>query len=162
MDSAKHGVIYFSLGSNVNSRHLPLDKKRAIIEAFSNLKEDVLFKFEDDTITNLPRNVKVGTWFPQQDILGKSITIICQYNRKFCIYFLAHPNLKLFITHGGYASTIETVHHGVPIIAIPIFGDQKMNSVYAETKGFGRILPWQDITKDTFFNMIREVIDNPK
>ncbi|CAG9762345.1 unnamed protein product [Ceutorhynchus assimilis] len=143
LDSAENGVIYFSLGSNVNSSHLPMEKKLAIVEAFSNLKESILWKFEDDSFSkNLPKNVKVQSWFPQQDIL-------------------AHPNLKLFITHGGFASTIETVHYGIPIIAIPIFGDQKMNAVYAESKQFGKILQWQDITGEKFFNLIREVIDNP-
>ncbi|XP_050310088.1 UDP-glucosyltransferase 2-like [Anthonomus grandis grandis] len=144
LDEAEEGVVYFSLGSNVNSNHLPLEKKLAIAEAFSDIKERVLWKFEDTSFAkNLPKNVKVSQWFPQQDIL-------------------AHKNMKLFITHAGYASTIETVHRGVPIIAVPIFGDQSMNAVYAETKGFGKVLPWQDITKDTLVGMIREVIDNPK
>lgn len=135
-------MIYFSLGSNVNTSHLPAETKQAIIDVFSELDYKVLMKFESTTL-KLSKNVKTGQWFPQQDVL-------------------AHPNIKLFITHAGYASTIETVYHGVPIIAIPVFGDQKMNAVYAETKGFGRILPWQDITKNSFAKMIEEVIGNPR
>ncbi|XP_066253000.1 UDP-glucosyltransferase 2-like [Euwallacea similis] len=142
LDGAENGVIYFSLGSNVNTNHLPAETKQAILEVLSGVKQRVLLKFEDSSL-NLPENIKVGTWFPQQDVL-------------------AHPNMKLFITHGGYASTIETVHHGVPIIAIPVFGDHKMNAVYAETKGFGRILPWQEITKEKFSSMIEELLSNPE
>ncbi|KAL1490671.1 hypothetical protein ABEB36_013328 [Hypothenemus hampei] len=142
MDNAKHGVIYFSLGSNVNTSHLPLAMKRALIEVFKEVKQRVLVKSDDEEFSNISENVLVQKWYPQQDIL-------------------AHPNLKLFITHGGYASTIETVYYGVPVISIPIFGDQRMNAVYVETKGFGRILLWQDITKTTFSNMVNELINNP-
>lgn len=75
---------------------------------------------------------------------------------------LAHPNVKLFITHAGYASTIETVHYAVPIIAIPIFGDQTMNAVYAVTKEFGVLLPWHTISDEGLSSTIHEVINNPK
>lgn len=143
LDNSTQGVVYFSMGSNVNSKDMPKNLKSSILKAFSNLKENVLWKYEDQTLTDLPKNVKIGKWFPQQDIL-------------------AHPNVKLFITHSGYASTIETVYHGVPIIAIPIFGDQAMNAVHAETKGFGIYLPWHKITEQSFITTIREVIDNPK
>nr|AVT42215.1 UDP-glucuronosyltransferase 40AC1 [Lissorhoptrus oryzophilus] len=143
-NNSKNGVIYFSLGSNVKSKDLPKQTREGIIKAFSKLKENVLWKYEDDNLpVDLPSNVRIEKWFPQQDIL-------------------AHPKLKLFITHAGYASTIEAVYHGVPIIAIPIFGDQRMNAVYAETKGFGSILPWSEITEETMIAKIREVIDNSK
>ncbi|XP_019754233.2 UDP-glucosyltransferase 2 [Dendroctonus ponderosae] len=143
LDQAAEGVVYFSLGSNVNTSHLPAPMRQAILEVLAQRPQRILLKFDEPPATPLPANVMQRAWFPQQDVL-------------------AHPNVRLFITHGGFASTIETVHYGVPIIAIPIFGDQRMNAIYAETKGFGRILPWQSINVASFGRMVAEVLGNPR
>ena len=42
----------------------------------------ILWKWDEDNIADLPKNVMIKKWVPQQDLL-------------------AHPNLKLFVTHGG-------------------------------------------------------------
>lgn len=48
-----------------------------------------------------------------------------------------HQNCFIFVTHGGLLSSIEAVHYGVPIIAIPIFLDQFINSNRASVRGYG-------------------------
>lgn len=70
LDSAKEGVIYFSMGSNLKSKDLPLETREGILRVFSKLKEKVLWKFEED-LPGRPANVKIEKWLPQQDILGK-------------------------------------------------------------------------------------------
>lgn len=72
LDNAKNGVIYFSLGSFFKSANLPNQTKAEILDVFGSLKENVLWKFEDDTIESLPNNVMIRKWLPQQDILGNS------------------------------------------------------------------------------------------
>lgn len=141
-DSAKDGVIYFSLGSNLKSKDLPVEMRNGILTAFSKLKQKVLWKFEDDSLTDLPKNVKISNWLPQQDIL-------------------AHPNVKIFITHGGLLSTIETVYFGVPIIAIPIFADQKLNAKTAEINKYGKVIQISNLSEQTMSEAIQEVISNP-
>lgn len=42
--------------------------------------------------------------------------------------FKAHPNVRLFIQHGGFLSLAEAVYFGVSIIGIPVFADQKSNT----------------------------------
>nr|CAD7405004.1 unnamed protein product [Timema poppensis] len=70
MDDARHGVIYMSLGTNLPSAYLPPEKIAAFIDIFTQLKQKVLWKWENGTLSGRPPNVKVAKWFPQQDILG--------------------------------------------------------------------------------------------
>ena len=37
---------------------------------------------------------------------------------------LAHPRTLLFITHCGMHGVLEAVHHGVPMVGMPVFIDQ--------------------------------------
>jgi glucuronosyltransferase len=73
LDEAKDGAIYFSLGTNVFSDHMPEEKRRAFIEAFSTLPHKILWKWESDILPGQPPNVKIGKWLPQQDILGNMV-----------------------------------------------------------------------------------------
>ncbi|XP_053615383.1 UDP-glucosyltransferase 2-like isoform X2 [Plodia interpunctella] len=116
LDNAKNGLIYFSLGSNLKSKDLPQILKKDLLEMLGGLKQTVLWKFEE-VLPNLPSNIHIVNWAPQQSIL-------------------AHPNCILFITHGGLLSTTEAVHFGKPIIGIPVFGDQFNNIDRAVRKGF--------------------------
>lgn len=81
IDNSEHGVILFSLGSHLQSSQLPKEKIDTFINVFKNLKQRVIWKFENESY-EVPPNVLIQKWLPQTDIL-------------------AHPNVKLFITHGG-------------------------------------------------------------
>lgn len=70
MDNAKHGVIYFSLGSNLKSENLPRKIREDLLKVFGALKETVIWKFEE-VLPVLPANVHILPWAPQQSILGK-------------------------------------------------------------------------------------------
>ncbi|GBP42187.1 Ecdysteroid UDP-glucosyltransferase [Eumeta japonica] len=70
MDNAKHGVIYFSMGSNIQSRFIPEKMKREFLDMFSKFKQTVLWKFED-VLPDLPSNVHIIKWAPQHSILGE-------------------------------------------------------------------------------------------
>ncbi|KAB0795113.1 hypothetical protein PPYR_11952 [Photinus pyralis] len=143
LDEAKDGAIYFSMGSNLKGKDMNEDVRNAILKVFSKLKHKVLWKWEADVLPNQPKNVRLGKWFPQQDIL-------------------AHPNIKLFITHGGYLSTTEAIYHGVPIVGIPVFGDQEMNVATAEIDGYGKGVSYKTLTEESFGNAVNEVLRNPK
>jgi glucuronosyltransferase len=143
LDKAKDGVIYFSLGSSVRSDHMPEEKRRVFIEAFSELPQKILWKWESDILPGQPPNVKSGKWLPQQDIL-------------------AHPNIKLFITQCGLQSFQEAVYHGVPILGIPFFADQKYNAKKIITEEVGLQLPFKEMTKQTLLTSINAILNNTK
>lgn len=70
MDKSQHGVIYFSMGSNLRSKHFPDVIKQDLLKMFSKFKQTVIWKFEED-LPNTPSNVHIVQWAPQQSILGK-------------------------------------------------------------------------------------------
>jgi glucuronosyltransferase len=59
------------MGSNLKSSQMPESTRNAFVEAFSKLKQQVLWKWETDTLPGQPKNLKLGKWLPQSDILGK-------------------------------------------------------------------------------------------
>ncbi|XP_036329986.1 UDP-glycosyltransferase UGT5-like isoform X3 [Rhagoletis pomonella] len=139
INGSQHGVIYFSMGSNLRSKNLPLEKRQAILETFRGLKQRVLWKFEDPNLEGKPDNVYISEWFPQDDVL-------------------AHPNVRIFITHGGLLSTTESIYHGKPFIGIPIFGDQFLNMNRAQAGGYGIRVDYTTLAKDNFKAAIERML----
>ncbi len=78
------------------------------------------------------------------------------------ILFSAHSNVKLFISHGGLLGTSEAVYEGVPILGIPIFGDQRTNVKTIEVNGAGELLEYNDITENVVLEKIQRLINDPK
>ena len=81
IDQSEYGVILFSLGAFLQSSQMPKEKIEMILTALGKFKQRIIWKFEDESIKT-PPNVLIKKWLPQSDIL-------------------AHPNVVLFITHGG-------------------------------------------------------------
>lgn len=85
MDTARYGVIYFSMGSNFKSFEMSDQMKQSISHIFSTFKQRIFWKFEGE-INNIPPNVFLMEWAPQQSILGKTLikNIIkpVRYNRR--------------------------------------------------------------------------------
>ncbi|XP_020715668.1 UDP-glucuronosyltransferase 2C1 [Ceratitis capitata] len=143
INASPKGAIYFSLGSNIKSAYLPKEKLSAIMDAFASLPVNVLWKFEKTDLPGKPKNVFINKWFPQSEIL-------------------AHSNVKLFITHGGMHSLIEVVHHGKPIVGMPIFYDQHLNVELALAKGFGVVVNFRNFSSADLRDAILEVLNQPK
>lgn len=73
LDNAEHGVVYFSLGSNVKSIALPEAKQQLFLNVFRKIKQKVLWKWERDDLPGRPDNVKIQKWLPQTDVLGEAV-----------------------------------------------------------------------------------------
>ncbi|PNF23012.1 UDP-glucuronosyltransferase 2B33 [Cryptotermes secundus] len=143
IDEAPEGVIYFSMGSGLHGSDMPAIKRQAFVEAFSKLKQRIIWKWEADNLPGKPQNVKIGKWFPQSDIL-------------------AHPNVRLFITHGGLLSTQETIHWGVPVVGIPMLADQNLNMAQAVARGYGIQLDFANVTTESLEWALKEVLENSR
>ncbi|XP_049854937.1 UDP-glucosyltransferase 2-like isoform X2 [Schistocerca gregaria] len=143
LDGAEHGVIYFSLGSNVKSTNLPPQMIQDILQVFRQLPQRVLWKWENDSLPSQPENVMTRKWLQQPSVL-------------------AHPKVRLFIMQGGLQSLNEAAYHAVPLVVIPVFADQHHNAAKIAQSQIGVWLNIQDVTKDTFLRSIRAVLEDTK
>ncbi|XP_067626225.1 UDP-glucosyltransferase 2-like [Eurosta solidaginis] len=139
LDNSTHGAIYFSVGSYMKSIEMPQEKINLLLQAFSQLKQNVLWKLENSSISRLPPNVKIQSWLPQNDIL-------------------AHPNVKVFMTHAGIFGIQESIYWGVPMLCIPFFGDQHRNSMRSVQAGYARWLHFGQMTSDDLVQNLRLLI----
>lgn len=49
---------------------MPRDTVRLLLAELSTIRQTVLWKWENDSLPELPGNVIVRKWFPQNDVLG--------------------------------------------------------------------------------------------
>ena len=70
-------------------------------------------------------------------------------------HILAHPKLKVFVTHGGQSSFQETLCHQKPALAIPVAGDQPLNAKEMERMGFGIAQPYATLDEKELFNALK-------
>lgn len=74
------------------------------------------------------------------------------------LFDLGHTKARLFITHCGQNSLLQAVYHAVPVLGIPLFGDQFDNLVRAETKGLGLTIKPTHITRELLTSTIQTLI----
>ncbi|XP_035729103.1 UDP-glucuronosyltransferase 2B1-like [Vespa mandarinia] len=140
VDNASNGFIYVSFGTNVHPSMFSDKLKNIFFDTLSNLSVKVVWKFTED-FPEIPNNMHVAGWFPQQEIL-------------------AHPNLKLFVYQGGLQSTEEAVYSGVPLVGIPILADQDMQVNKMVSLGVCKKIDILEITKEVLNEAIIEVLNN--
>lgn len=81
----------------------------------------VVWSLRDGDLPEQNPHFFVRKWLPQKDILGL-------------------PEVKAVITHGGWGGFLECLMCEKPMLCVPGFGDQPMNSELVQRKGLGLIL----------------------
>ncbi|XP_073817193.1 UDP-glycosyltransferase UGT5-like [Musca autumnalis] len=145
VSGAEHGVIYFSLGTNIKEGNLHPNVLNKIYNVLSKLPQRVLWKCDDESnVLGNSTNILFRKWLPQGDILG-------------------HPNVKLFFGHGGKGGITEAKFYGVPMVGLPVFADQPMNMDEVVAKGYGiSINHDESLSEEIIQKTVMEVLSNPK
>ena len=73
-----------------------------------------------------------------------------------------HPNVRLFITHGGLLGTQEAVYAGVPMVGIPLFADQDLNIRNCIARGISVMVEYDAVTKESISNALKTVLHNSR
>lgn len=143
--SGDAGFIIVSFGSIIRGDGMPENVRRIFLSTFARLPQRVIWKWEDTgkLVGNVPANVRLMSWLPQQDLLG-------------------HHKNRLFITHGGLFSNQEAVYHGVPFIALPVFADQPINAQKAHDDGYAIRLDWDELSEEVLYNAIQRILTDPR
>ncbi|KAM6396575.1 UDP-glucuronosyltransferase 1A1-like isoform 2-T2 [Pluvialis apricaria] len=139
--SGEHGIVVFSLGSMVSE--IPMKKATEIADALGTVPQTVLWRYTGEAPPNLPKNVKLVKWLPQNDLL-------------------AHPKTRAFITHGGSHGVYEGICNAVPMVLMPLFGDQMDNAKRVETRGAGLTLNILEMTSEDISTALKAVINDKK
>ncbi|XP_018021249.1 UDP-glucosyltransferase 2-like [Hyalella azteca] len=133
-------AVYMSTGTYVTVSNFPDQFKNIFISLFPKLPYKILWRYPSDEVLN-SSNLMVRNWFPQQDVL-------------------AHPNLRLHISHCGLSSVQESIYHVVPILCLPILGDNFKTAPFVQDEGIGMSLSWLTLTEQTLNESILSIIND--
>jgi MGT family glycosyltransferase len=87
----------------------------------------------------LPANVEVHAQVPQLAVLRHA---------------------RVFVTHAGMGGTMEGLHRGVPLLALPQMAEQRANADRIAGLGLGRVLDPARLTAEAFWADVRDVADD--
>ena len=134
------GVAVLSFGSMV--KYYGPHWREVFASALARLPMRVIWRYNEDPPESLGNNTMLVPWLPQSDLL-------------------THPSIRVFITHAGINAAFEAASNGVPIVAIPLFGDQNFQATkLSEHAKMGVKLNVYALTQDVIYNAITKVISN--
>jgi MGT family glycosyltransferase len=136
-------LIYASLGTLVNGLH---DVYKHILEAVEPLEDvqvvlSVGKNIKPESLGSIPSNTIVVRSAPQIELLKRA---------------------ALCITHAGLNTTLESLGHGVPMVAIPIGYDQPGAAARIAHHGTGEFIEVNQLTTERLRALIENVLQDPR
>jgi MGT family glycosyltransferase len=135
-------LIYASLGTLVNGLD---DMYKHILEAVEPLEDiqvvlSVGKNIDPENLGPIPSNTIIVRSAPQMELLKRA---------------------ALCITHAGLNTTLESLAHGVPMVAIPIGYDQPGVAARVAHHGTGELIEVDELTSDRLRGLIEKVLQDP-
>jgi MGT family glycosyltransferase len=134
-------LVYASLGTLQNRLH---GYFHAIAAACASLPFQLVLSLggsaEPESLGPLPGDPLVVRFAPQLELI---------------------PRAALVITHAGLNTTLESLAHGVPLVAIPITNDQPAVAARIAWTGTGRVVPPRQLNPRRLQHAIQQVLHDP-
>lgn len=138
-DASRAGIAVVSFGSSVLT--IPKDVSEKMISAF--LQQDLDVVWRVNLTSPQPERVLTSHWLPQSDLL-------------------AHPSTKLLVSHCGTHSQYEALYHAVPILCMPLIGEQFFNAHRSKSKGFGLTANILETSDKRLARLMKRVVESDK
>jgi len=138
--SPSNKLIFISMGTVFNQQP---ELYTTCFKAFQESQATVVLSVGKQTdirqLKDIPPNFIVRNYVPQLEILQQA---------------------DVFITHGGMNSSSEGLYFGVPLVVIPVMGDQPIVANRIEELGAGLQLNRQELDAITLRNTTEQVLSN--
>jgi MGT family glycosyltransferase len=116
-------LVYVTFGSVAGSLPSVRSVFRTALDAVDGLNARVLVTVgrdvDVDSLGPVSANTHVEPWVPQADVLAGAALVVC---------------------HGGSGTTLGALGHGVPMVLVPMFADQRRNAAQIAELGAGVIV----------------------
>jgi UDP:flavonoid glycosyltransferase YjiC (YdhE family) len=125
-------LVYVSFGSIAGTMPVADALHAAVFEAAAELPAQVLLTLgqrdaDIDALGPMPPNLQVEAWVNPADVLARA---------------------SVAVSHGGFGTTLGAIAAGVPLVVVPLFGDQPDNARRVEAVGAGVVL-WPEGTDES-------------
>ncbi|WP_130067879.1 macrolide family glycosyltransferase [Bacillus albus] len=139
-DLKNEKVIFISMGTVFNEQPALYEK---CFEAFKDVDATVVLvvgkKINISQFENIPKNFKLYNYVPQLEVL---------------------QHADVFVTHGGMNSSSEALYYGVPLVVIPVTGDQPFVAKRLTEVGAGIRLNRNELTSELLHETVKKVMDD--
>ncbi|MBJ8031673.1 macrolide family glycosyltransferase [Bacillus cereus group sp. N21] len=133
-------VIFISMGTVFNEQPGLYEK---CFEAFKDIEAIVILvvgkKININQFENIPSNFKLYNYVPQLEVL---------------------KHTDIFVTHGGMNSSSEALYYDVPLVVIPVTGDQPLVAKRVTEMGAGIRLNRKELTSKLLREAVQTIIND--
>lgn len=130
-------ILYISLGTVFNAR---ADFFKMCFAAFKDQPWQVMLshgtRIDPAALAPVPANFLVSPYVPQLDVLARA---------------------RVFITHGGMNSTMESLYYGVPMVVIPQMIEQAVTARRVQELGLGVAIMPEELSVETLHYAVLHV-----
>jgi MGT family glycosyltransferase len=117
-----------------------------------------IFRQIIEGLADLPLNLILTTGRPDIDPADLGTLPTNVYVERYIPQTLIEPFCDLMITHGGNNTLLSLLNAAIPMLVIPIFGDQLLNARLVRAQGVGRVLNPLKLQPDRIRRAVIEIL----